>query len=115
MLQGGYCSISGKKTTLRFTAKSNFHVSHISEKGGSVTVASKDVVVREPVTLKTGNYVAVRVTERGADLGPKKGGGRRVMAGLKDGITKDKLRIGSAKGRCATRESSSQTSIKPSS
>ncbi|KAK8715363.1 hypothetical protein V6N13_042697 [Hibiscus sabdariffa] len=73
-------------------------VSHTSEKGGSVTVASKDVVVCEPVTLKIGNHVAVRVAERGADLGPKKGGGRCVMAGLKDGITKDKLRIGSAKG-----------------
>ncbi|KAK8678791.1 hypothetical protein V6N13_144276 [Hibiscus sabdariffa] len=90
-----------KDLTNRMITNQFSQVSHISEKGGSVTVASKDVVVREPVTLKTGNYVAVRVTERGADLGPKKGGGRRVMAGLKDGITKDKLRIGSAKGRFA--------------
>ncbi|KAK8511659.1 hypothetical protein V6N12_038260 [Hibiscus sabdariffa] len=72
--------------------------SHTREKDDSVTVALKDVVFREPVTLKNGNHVAVRVVERGAVLGPKQGGDRHTMVGSKDGIAKDKLRIGSAKG-----------------
>ncbi|KAK8515850.1 hypothetical protein V6N12_016156 [Hibiscus sabdariffa] len=91
-------------------------VSNISEKGGSVVVASKDVVVHEPITLKPGTHVAVRVSERGSELVQKKGGGRRVTTGLKDGTTKGNLRIRGAKGgeRAGTQIRKNQ-SIRPSS
>ncbi|KAK8574197.1 hypothetical protein V6N13_097186 [Hibiscus sabdariffa] len=73
-------------------------VSNKSEMGGSTVVASKDEVVYEPINLKSGTHVVVRVSERGSDLVSKKGGGRRFTAGLKDGTTKGNMRIGGAKG-----------------
>ncbi|KAK8512136.1 hypothetical protein V6N12_031864 [Hibiscus sabdariffa] len=73
-------------------------VSNKSEMGGSTVVASKDEVVYEPINLKSGTHVVVRVSERGSDLVSKKGGGRRFTAGLKDGTAKGNMRIGGAKG-----------------
>ncbi|KAK8499542.1 hypothetical protein V6N13_097224 [Hibiscus sabdariffa] len=86
------------------------------EHGGSIDVASKDVVVQEPVTVKVGTHVAVRVVERGADLGLKKGEGRRSISGLKDGVTKGNLKVENSKkgdrggGPARTKQSSRQPS-----
>ncbi|KAK8609735.1 hypothetical protein V6N13_093150 [Hibiscus sabdariffa] len=75
------------------SSKNLFHREH----GGSSVVASKDVVVQEPVTVKAGTHVAVRVVKRGADLGSKTGEDRRSISGLKDGVTKGNLKVGISK------------------
>ncbi|KAK8553866.1 hypothetical protein V6N12_030847 [Hibiscus sabdariffa] len=41
--------------------------SNKGEQGGKVVVASKDVVVQEPITLNMGTHVAVRVGSQGGD------------------------------------------------
>ncbi|KAK9025339.1 hypothetical protein V6N11_038208 [Hibiscus sabdariffa] len=84
------------------------------EHGGSRNVASKDVVVQEPVTVKVGTHVAVRVVECGAELGSKTGEGRRSISYLKDGVTKGSLKVGISKkgdrggGPIRTKQSSRQ-------
>ncbi|KAL4297374.1 hypothetical protein GQ457_12G006380 [Hibiscus cannabinus] len=67
------------------------------EQGESRIVASKGVIVQEPVTMKTGTHVAVRVVERSEDLGSKAGEGRRHISGSKDGLSKGSLKLGIAK------------------
>ncbi|KAK9033662.1 hypothetical protein V6N11_049848 [Hibiscus sabdariffa] len=57
--------------------------------GGKVVVASKDVVVQEPVTLNVGMHVVVRVVERGSESVSKKGGSHRGISDLSDATTKE--------------------------
>ncbi|KAL4353088.1 hypothetical protein GQ457_06G029840 [Hibiscus cannabinus] len=69
----------------------------IGEQGESRIVASKGVIVQEPVTMKTGTHVVVRVVERSVDLGSKAGEGRRNISGSKDDLSNGSLKLGIAK------------------
>ncbi|KAK9008572.1 hypothetical protein V6N11_075461 [Hibiscus sabdariffa] len=108
---------SGKRILLRGSGSEDSSKNLINgEHEGSIDMASKDVVVQEPVTVKVGTHVVVRVVERGADLGLKKGEGRRSISGLKDSVTKGNLKVENSKkrdrggGPARTKQSSRQPS-----
>ncbi|KAL4333752.1 hypothetical protein GQ457_07G002590 [Hibiscus cannabinus] len=68
------------------------------DQGVKGAVAAKDVVIQEPVTLNADAHTAVWIVERGADLAPKKGVGRRNASGLTEVAVKGNPRVGGTGG-----------------